>query len=170
MVRSGFLAWLLLLGWLAGLLTVLAWFLVNPTPDWRFGLAGLLVLAGGMAARAGWKRTPGGQLAWSGDAWRWESPSYQNGSTEQKLSVIADLQSMLLLRIENQTGASLWLWLERATLPERWLDLRRAVFSPHRSAALLKLDVLPEEAPAALAQTVAVSGAMLPRQAPWGAS
>lgn len=169
-MRSRFLAWLMLLVWLAGLLTVLAWFLVNLTPDWRFGLACLFVLAGGMAARAGWKRAPGGQLAWSGDSWRWESPSYQTGSTEQKLSVIADLQHMLLLRIENQSGASLWLWLERATLPERWLDLRRAVFSPHRSAVLQTLDVLPEEAPVAPVQTVAVSGAMLSKQAPRGAS
>ena len=169
-MRSHFLAWLLLLVWLAGLLTVLSWFLVNPTPNWRFGLACLLVLAGGMAARAGWKRAPGGQLAWSGDSWRWESPSYQTGSAEQKLSVIADLQTMLLLRIENQSGVSLWLWLDRTTQPERWLDLRRAVFSPHRSAVLLTLDRLPEEAPVAPAQAVAVAGAMCPKQAPREAS
>ena len=90
------------------------------------------VVAGG-AAYAGWKNAPVGQIAWDGQLWRWESLGYQTGIAEQQLSVVADFQSVLLLRIENQAHASLWLWAERAAMPERWLDLRRAVYSPHRA-------------------------------------
>ena len=55
------------------------------------------------------------------------------GVTEQKLTVIVDFQSLLLLRLENPAYAHLWLWAERHVLPERWLDLRRAVYAPHRT-------------------------------------
>lgn len=98
-------------------------------------LVGAAIALAGAAARTGWNNAPTGQLAWDGQCWRWESPGYQTGLAEQQLSVIADFQHLLLLRIENQAHASLWLWLERAAMPERWLDLRRAVYSPQRSPA-----------------------------------
>ena len=104
-----------------------------------------VAIGAGVAARTRWRHMSGGQLAWSGEAWRWESPAYQSGGTEQSLFVIADFQNMLLLRLENQTGASLWLWLERSAMPDLWLDLRRAVYSPHRSAAISPHDLLPRD-------------------------
>ena len=141
--RSFFLGTLLLVLWFAGLLALLLWFHSISRLDWRIGVAFSAVLGAGLAARTGWSHMPSGQLAWSGETWRWESPSYQTGSTEQALSVIADFQQMLLLRLENQTGASLWLWLERSAMPDRWLDLRRAIYSPHRSPAARQHDLLP---------------------------
>ena len=116
--------------------------------DWRTGVAFSAVIGAGVAALSGWKHTPSGQLAWDGEAWRWESPSYRTGSTEQELAVVADFQHMLLLRAENHEGASLWLWLERSTMPERWLAVRRAVYSPHRSVVAVQHDVLPDESSA----------------------
>lgn len=114
--------------------------------DWRLLLAGLSVLLAGLASRTTWNNLPGGQLAWDGDVWRWESPGYQTGEGEHALSVIADFQQRLLLRLENQAGASLWLWVEQSVMPERWLDLRRAVYSPHRSrSALPAHDFVPAE-------------------------
>lgn len=95
-------------------------------------LAIMAVLLAGTAARASWVRLPVGQLAWDGDVWRWESAGYQAGIAEHEVSVVADFQRNLLLRLENQAHASMWLWLEQSALPERWLDLRRAVYSPHK--------------------------------------
>ena len=103
--------------------------------DWRMAVAGFFVLLAGFAARKAWANPPQGQLAWDGASWRWEGPGYQTGVGEHALSVIVDLQQRLLLRLENQAGACLWLWVEHHAMPERWLDLRRAVYSPHRPVA-----------------------------------
>lgn len=125
-------------------------------------LAGFSVLLAGLSVRTSWNNLPSGQLAWDGEAWRWESPGYQAGIAEHELSVIADVQHGLLLRLENRASASLWLWVEQSAMPERWLDLRRAVYSPHRPpAALPPHDFLPAEPPA-----VALSGAMQARNIP----
>ena len=137
--RSHFLRGVLLGLWLGGLLLVVFWFLTARHFDWRIGLAFLAVLAAGMAARSSWRRLPTGQLAWDGGAWRWESAGYQAGISEQDIAVIADFQSRLLLRLENRAGANLWLWLERSAFPERWLDLRRAVYSVQRSPTMMPL-------------------------------
>jgi len=133
--RSRFQGWVLVALWCAGLLLALFWFYATRQLDWRMLLAGTAIAVAGAAACIGWKNAPTGQLAWDGQCWRWESPGYQTGIAEQQLSVIADFQHLLLLRIENQAHASLWLWAERSAMPERWLDLRRAVYSPQRSPA-----------------------------------
>lgn len=133
--RSRFLGALLLGLWLCGLLLTLLWFFQGTGRlDWRIALALVCVAAAGAAAYAGWRNAPAGQLAWDGEVWRWESPGYQAGVAEYGLSVLADFQNILLLRLENQAHACLWLWVERRSMPERWLDLRRAVYSPHKAA------------------------------------
>lgn len=137
--RSPFLGGLLLVLWLAGLVSVLVWWSVTRQFDWRMLLAGFSVLLAGLAARITWNNLPAGQLAWDGDVWRWESVVYQTGAGEHALSVIADFQQRLLLRLENPDGASLWLWVEQNAMPERWMDLRRAVYSPHKSRASLSV-------------------------------
>lgn len=125
----------LLLGlWFTALSLPLLWFYVTRQFDWRIFLAIAAVMGAGAVAYMGWRNSPVGQLAWDGQLWRWESPSYQVGVVEQKLAVIFDFQHLLLLRIENPAQASLWLWVERKAFPDRWLDLRRAVYSPHKEA------------------------------------
>lgn len=161
--RSRFLGGLLLVLWLAGLLVLLLWFYVTRQLDWRMVLALATVLGAGMAARTGWNNAPAGQLAWNGEVWRWESSSYQTGIAEYELVVIADFQHRLLLRLENQAHAWLWLWVERKALPERWLDLRRAVYSPYKSSATSRPHDLLHAEPLL---AVAVVGAMHPVDAP----
>lgn len=130
-------------------------------------LACFSVLLAGLAARTSWKNLPSGQLAWDGEVWRRESPGYQTGLAEHEMSVIADFQHSLLLRLENQAHASLWLWVEKTAMPERWLDLRRAVYSPHRSpVALPPHDFLPAEPSSLPAPAVALSGALQAQNAP----
>lgn len=132
--RPRFLGWLLLGLWLAGSLVVLLFLDSMRSFDWRMVLTLAVVLGAGAAARSSWNNAAAGQLAWDGEAWRWESAGYQTGIAAHELSVIADFQGMLLLRLENRASARLWLWVERCALPERWLDLRRAVYSPHKSS------------------------------------
>ena len=97
-------------------------------------LAIVTVVCSGWVAYYGWQNSALGQLVWDGQVWRWESPGYQSGAAELILSVVADFQLVLLLRVENKAHASLWLWVERKTAPERWMDLRRAVYSPPRAS------------------------------------
>lgn len=159
--RSRFLGCLLLVLWLAGLVSALLWWNVMRPADWRMLLVFLSVLFAGLAARTAWNNHPGGQLAWDGDAWHWESPGYQTGAGEHSLSVLADFQQRLLLRLESQAGASVWLWVEKNAMPERWLDLRRAVYSPHKSPASPALhDFVSAEPPDSLPPAVAPSKAM----------
>ena len=116
---------------------MLLWWHATRHVGWRMALAFAAVLIAGIAARLSWNNLPSGQLAWDGEVWRWESASYQTGIVELELSVIADFQRWLLLRVENHAHASLWLWAEQRTMPDRWLDLRRAAYSPHKSSAVL---------------------------------
>ena len=131
--RSSFLGATLLALWLCGLILALLWLDAAQRLDWRTGAAFAAVLCAGVSAGSGWLKLPMGQLAWGGKTWRWESASYQTGGAEYEVSVVADFQSGMLLRLENPASASLWLWSERSAFPERWLDLRRAIYSNRRT-------------------------------------
>lgn len=142
---------------------MLLWCYLTWQFSWRLILGLLAVLGAGVAVRTGWNKTMGGQLSWSGEVWCWESATGQTGKSEHELSVIADFQSCLLLYLENQTRARLWLWVEQSALPERWLDLRRAVYSPHRSSGALPPHDMLSEPPSLPSAAVAVSSAMPPK-------
>lgn len=132
--RSRFQAWLLAGLWGAGALSTLFWVYLGHPPDWHVGLACVALLVAAYVAFAGWKNAATGQLVWDGQSWRWVGQGYQSGIAEQTLSVMADFQHLLLLRIESptETGNGMCIWSERGAFPERWLDFRRAVFSPGR--------------------------------------
>jgi len=160
--RSYFLGGLLLVAWLAGLLSVLLWCYLTWQSGWRLTLGLLVVLGAGVAVRTGWNKTVSGQLTWNSEVWCWESASSPTERCEHELSVIADFQNRLLLHLENQAGVSLWLLVEQSALPERWLDLRRAVYSPHRSSGGLPSHDVLSVSPSLPSAAVAVSSAMLP--------
>ena len=130
--RSHLHGWILLCGSIAGVLLVSVWAVGSQQLGWR-QLTGIAAVFGASwVAFRGWKNSPVGQLAWDGQVWRWEGPGYQAGVAQYDLWAAADFKNVMLLRIENQAHATLWLWAERKSSPERWLDLRRAVYSPHR--------------------------------------
>ena len=131
--QSRLLAGILASFWSAGAAVTLLWFGTLRAADWRLAVSAALVILAGIAAWRGWKNSPTGQLAWDGDCWHWQSVSYQSGLSEQKISVLADFQRVVLVKIENQAHASMWLLLEQTSMPERWLDLRRALYSPQRT-------------------------------------
>ena len=118
--------------WLAGVLLVCTWVLGGQLVGWRQLTGVAAVFGAGWMAFRGWKNLPAGQLAWDGQVWRWEGRGYQAGVAQYELWAAADFKNAMLLRIENQAHATLWLWAERRALPARWMDLRRAVYSPRR--------------------------------------
>ena len=121
--------------WLVSLVVVGLWVAASQALGWRQGLGLVGLVAVGAAAWVGWKNSAIGQLAWDGQDWCWESRGYQAGAANYAVAVAFDFQSTLLLRVGNPAKATLWLWAQRSTCPERWLDLRRAVYSPHRESS-----------------------------------
>ena len=141
--RSRFLGQLLFALWFAGLLSVMGWILTSQRFDWRFVMAFPLVLTAGVAGWLSWRNQPTGELRWDGSVWLWESGSYRAGVAEQKIVIMADFQSSILLRLKNSASASLWLWPEKRTFPARWLDLRRAIYSTPKPPAPAQHEALP---------------------------
>ncbi|MGQ2978596.1 MAG: hypothetical protein ACT6Q9_02760 [Polaromonas sp.] len=131
--RSHFQGVALALVWLAGVAVTILWWLVAPGFDWRIGVALAAVALAGVAAWLGWRSAPVGQLHWDGQVWRRESPDCPAGTPVLALTVALDLQRSLLIRLHTPDHAGLWLWVHRAAFPERWLDLRRAVYSRRKA-------------------------------------
>lgn len=116
--------------WLAGAATTLTWTLAADAPGWRQAGATFAVAAGGLYALLCWLRSVTGDLHWDGVGWMApRTPSV--GSLE----VALDLQRLLLVRCVGP-GGSRWLWLEQQRCPQRWQELRRAVYSRARPMVL----------------------------------
>ena len=116
--------------WLAGVAVSLLWTFEADVPGWRHGATALAVAACGAYALLSWRRLPTGVVNWDGTCWT-VPPDLQAG----RLQITLDLQQRLLVRWHGP-GRVRWLWLERQRCPERWFDLRRAVYSRARPAAL----------------------------------
>jgi toxin CptA len=129
--RSRFAGALLLCAWLLGAVACLSWRLASPASGLRSSAAAAaLVLAAGIAAWHWW-RTPAGTLCWDQEQWSWRGAHMAAGTAPQ---VGLDLQHWMLLRWRYGRLSS-WLWLERASRPGQWSDLRRAVYSRARPEA-----------------------------------
>ena len=115
--------------WLAGAVVTLLWLREAADPGWRQGLAATMLAITGAWALRSWSRSPQGELRWDGTSWTWPGGAGATG-----LDVALDLQRILLVR-RRESGAAHWLWLERSRDPQRWLDLRRAVYSRARTEA-----------------------------------
>ncbi|MGZ5195681.1 MAG: hypothetical protein ACXWB8_09600 [Ramlibacter sp.] len=131
MGRSRFAGALLLCAWLLGAVACVAWRLASPASGLRSAAAATaLVLAAGIGAWHWW-RMPAGTLTWDHEQWSWRGADMAAGAA---LQVSLDLQHWMLLRWRSGRLSS-WLWLERASRPEQWSDLRRAVYSRARPEA-----------------------------------
>ncbi len=87
-----------------------------------------------------WRRSPTGRLQWDAlashadgegqaGAWRWHSDAYQDGALMQRVEPMLDLQTRMLLRLQNRDAATSWIWVEQDRDPARWDDLRRALMA-----------------------------------------
>lgn len=124
---------MLIVVWLAGAISVVAWAYGAAGVDWRILLSSAAVVLTGLFAAHGWLGSPTGHLSWDGQFWRWQSQHYTGGGAALALEVALDLRSVLWLRLENSDGAALWLWAEKSASPHSWRDLRRAVYCVARS-------------------------------------
>jgi len=112
--------------WLVAAVAVLAWAWSGASGE-RLLLAGALTLLIGGVAAWSWWREPQGMLAWDGERWTWSSAASPLGQ-EGTLSVVVDLQRLLLVHWTS-AGGRRWFWLEPAGARDRWVALRRAVYS-----------------------------------------
>jgi len=86
-----------------------------------------------LTACLGWHdgaNTPGGDLHWDGQYWALDG---SRPVRTAQATVHLDFQSLLLLRLKVDRSIT-WLWLDKHTSPERWLDVRRALFASPTAA------------------------------------
>ncbi|MEO7242830.1 MAG: hypothetical protein ABIW85_07930 [Variovorax sp.] len=112
--------------WLAGCAVVGLWCWQSDRLGWRqgMGLAALLMtaLAAG-AATMSTRRQQVGALCWDGQYWLCTATRCPIGTP---LRVALDVQRLVLVRFGGRCSLG-WCWLERASAPGLWLDLRRAL-------------------------------------------
>ena len=147
--RSRTLAMGLATLWLAGGAVLGGWAVLGMGSGAMGGLAAcawMLALAGVLRF---WRGQPRGAVRWDGQSWAFQcTPKGLSPGTSVAMAaspdVLLDLQSHLWVKIRFQDGPPAWIWLERKAQPERWMDLRRAVYSRARPGA----DNADETAPA----------------------
>ncbi|NCP40359.1 MAG: hypothetical protein GW848_07615 [Rhodoferax sp.] len=110
----------------AGAANLLVWTVQPDLLLARHTVAWLVWLLCLFFAAWGWWRSPQGDLRFTGDSWQWVDPAQTQQVT---LGVQLDLQQTLLVRTSDAQSRVRWLWLAHARQPQRWLDLRRAVFA-----------------------------------------
>lgn len=131
--RSSFYGLSLLGFWLAGAWVLALWWRTAQDAGWRLWGTVVALMSAGVAAGWGWKNSPVGQLHWDSQVWQWEGQGPLSDTTALQLSVVLDFQRSMLLRLESPERVRMWLWASRGAMPERWLDLRRAVHSHGRA-------------------------------------
>jgi len=117
--------------WLVAAAVVFAWWLQTQAPQGRTFVACLLVTVSGGLAAVTWAKSSVGSMAWDGDKWSLSAVQAPSGGA---VAVALDLQQWILLQWQAEAG-SRWLWVERRAKPERWDDMRRAVYSRARPQA-----------------------------------
>lgn len=130
--RSVFGGALMAAAWLAGVAAALMWSAQPALAAWRLALAWSAVALAGVLALRSWLGAAEGVLAWDGSGWSWSEGGRPPASGRLELSL--DLQHTMLARWHDG-GIGRWLWLERRRCPERWNDVRRAVYSRAGSPA-----------------------------------
>lgn len=126
--RCRFAARLYAATWLVAAGTCAAWTALSPRAGTAHALAALTTVVLGVWLTVAWRRGPVGDLAWDGAGWQWRG---QAG----RPSVRLDLQGCLLLEWRGTEGGHAWMWLDQHRAGDRWMALRRAVYSPARTEA-----------------------------------
>ncbi len=132
-VGQGVLLFWGLLSLLVGTSAALLFWLLHGAGDSvaRLSVAVVLWLGAACALVHFWRRRTHGVLQWDGSRWSLDIEPAGDlvHPLEGALWVRLDLQSHLWVCLDSPHGRSTWLWLERKDAPERWGDLRRAVYS-----------------------------------------
>lgn len=136
--RSVALAWILGVILLAAAVVIALWAVPDGTANsgkyaWVCIAAVAWVLAA-LGALHFWLRQFRGDVRWDGSTWLLQSaatgqPDPRSGVLKAPPRPLIDLQSHLWVVLTAADDQRMWLWLERAHHPQRWIDLRRAVYS-----------------------------------------
>jgi toxin CptA len=140
--RSRFQAGFILLFWLIAAGVQIVWASQLPPFDWRALAGGGLVLAVGIWAGYGWRKSAQGHVRWDGKSWSFEMTQLGAKPAEPKpvaLSNVLDFQWVMLLLLRFEGGRAVWCWLDRPAKVADWLSLRRAVFARKPAASRLKM-------------------------------
>jgi hypothetical protein len=123
--RSRYARRLLVSLWALGVASVTLASLQAGGFDWRQAMLALSAAVAGAAAWTGLLQSAApGELAFDGRHW---SMSGGVPLRSARAGVALDLQSLLLVRLEEPARAQRWVWVDRQARPECWLDLRRAL-------------------------------------------
>ena len=114
--------------WVMAAASCTAWALMSPRLGLWQAVAALLVLVLGAWLATAWWRAPEGDLAWDGASWSWRGAA-------GRPAVRLDLQRCMLLEWRSGGRGAEWLWLDQQLAGDRWMALRRAVYSPARTEA-----------------------------------
>jgi hypothetical protein len=118
--------------WALGAAALVAWCVqFNGSPLRTAVLAAVLLLAAA-AARQASRLGEGAFLEWNGQHWSCRGSATLGSAAA---TVHLDLQSLMLVRLQEAGRRAVWFWAERNFLPARWLDLRRALHVPIRTQA-----------------------------------
>ena len=114
---------------------LVAWGLRGAGPSWvPIFIAGCLWLCAAAGAWHFWRHQFVGLLRWDGHVWALENLT-QGGLSWALIyppEVQLDMQTQLWVAVSPEGSRRIWLLLGRSSQPERWLDLRRAVYSRAR--------------------------------------
>ncbi|WP_019654119.1 hypothetical protein [Variovorax atrisoli] len=121
--------------WALGALCAGASCYLFDSAGWRHVLLVASVLFAGVAAGFGLRQEGVGVLHFDGLCWSLTGGPASRGVHAARASVALDFQSLMLLCLSEPGRARRWIWIEHRAMPERWRDLRRAVYSRAPSAA-----------------------------------
>ncbi|MCW5220612.1 hypothetical protein [Verminephrobacter aporrectodeae] len=130
--RSAVLGRVLAFSLLTGAAVLAGWVLLGAGSSWGLTLAaGCLWLLAVAGAWHFWHDQFSGAMRWDGQAWALEelTPRGRSWPLEGPPEVLLDMQTQLWVCVSPVGRSRIWLWLERSWQPERWMDLRRAVYS-----------------------------------------
>lgn len=132
--RSHALGYSLVMAHLAAMGVLVGWIGLGAgsAPGWSVVIAACAwcLAAGGALHFLGHQLS--GAIRWDGQSWAMADDRYPEAAfvtLSNPPQVLMDVQSHLWLLVSTAGSGSLSLWLERSSQPERWMDLRRAVYS-----------------------------------------
>ena len=118
--------------WALGAAALVAWCVQFDGAPWRTAVLAAVLLLAAVAARRASRLGDGAFLAWNGQHWSCTGSAIFGNAAA---TIHLDLQSLMLVRLQEAGRRAVWLWAERDVLPARWLDLRRALHAPIRTKA-----------------------------------
>lgn len=102
---------------------------------WRQLLLVFSVVFAGVAAGFGLRRDGAGVLHFDGLHWSLTGGPASRTVHAARAFAALDFQSLMLVGLTEPGRAKRWLWIEQRAMPERWRDVRRALYARAPSAA-----------------------------------